>query len=130
MDVKVKVNTRITFQGREYDSPDALPTEARQAYERAMTASDVGQTRIAVGGQSYASLDDVPAQYRALVQDALGAARSRVPPAQADPGQVVSLDPLGAQAPRRTGAARTIFGWLVMILALIFLWLIFRARGH
>ena len=128
MDVKVKVNTRIKFNGREYDSPEALPPEARQAYERALAASGSAQAHVTVGGQHYASLEEVPEQVRALVQDALGAARGEAAPA--DPGQVVPLGSYGTPTGARTRAARAVWGWLVMILALIFLWLIFRARGH
>jgi hypothetical protein len=110
MSLKLTVRTRIRFNGQEYDSPDAMPADVRQTYERAlasMHANHGGLTsmlskagagssqakvssQIVFNGQTYASADDMPADVRKLYEDILAtveANRNGIPDASAAGGQ-------------------------------------------
>jgi hypothetical protein len=73
------MNTRITFNGKEYESPEAMPPDIRQAYERAMEIAKKGgvggikshvniklstNVRFVNDGQVHNSLDEMPADVR------------------------------------------------------------------
>ncbi len=74
------MSTRITFNGKEYDSPDTMPPEVRQAYERAMelvrknngggiVAPHVNlkfstNVRFVHDGKTYDSVDQMPPEVR------------------------------------------------------------------
>jgi len=84
---------KITFNGQEYDSPDAMPPEVRQLYQM-MTSmlSDTNQdgmpdifagiagaapttlqtTQFVVDGKAYSSLDELPAEARQKYEQAMG----------------------------------------------------------
>jgi hypothetical protein len=84
----------ITFNGQEYESPEAMPPEVRQLYQM-MTSmlSDTNQdglpdifagvagdaapatfqtTQFVVDGKAYGSLDELPAEARQKYEQALG----------------------------------------------------------
>ncbi len=80
------MNTRITFNGHEYGSPDEMPPEIRQAYERAMAAVRSGTSsmltprvnikvstnvRFVHDGHSYDSVDEMPPGIRSKYQAAM-----------------------------------------------------------
>jgi len=99
VDITIIVNTRITFNGQEYASVDAMPTDVRRAYERALVSvgddtSSRGRSagtssvhpaptmQIVFNGQQYSSADQMPANVRKLYDDvvaALDADRNRIP---------------------------------------------------
>lgn len=85
---------KITFEGQEYDSLEAMPPDARQRYEQAMRmfspgaaaaaapatgAADAGAlggvmqhaTGITINGRRYASVDEMPGADRQLYEAAL-----------------------------------------------------------
>jgi hypothetical protein len=71
---------KITFNGQEYNSPDEMPPQVRQLYERAITSLEQKQPgaasspklnikvttnlRFKYNGQVYNSLDELPADVR------------------------------------------------------------------
>lgn len=90
------MNTKITFNGREYDSIEELPPEARQAYQQLQSAfadqdrngipdifeggkpanittssMTVNQQSFVVDGQTYTTADDLPPEARAAYQNAM-----------------------------------------------------------
>jgi hypothetical protein len=72
------MNTRITFNGKEYESPEAMPPEVRPAYERAMEIVNKGgggiksqvniklviSVRFVEDDKVYNSPDEMPADVR------------------------------------------------------------------
>lgn len=85
---------KITFNGQEYDSPEAMPPEVRQLYQM-MTSmlSDANQdgmpdifagvagaaalttfqsTQFIVDGKAYSSLDELPVEARQKYEQAMG----------------------------------------------------------
>ena len=81
MPFKVNIKTRVRFNGQEYDSVDAMPPEARAAYEAALarlpaagiqTARVTTTTKIVFNGQEYASPDEMPAEARAKYEQLMG----------------------------------------------------------
>src|SRR6059036_2682999 len=90
-------NSRITVNGQEYDSPEAMPPDVRRTYEEAMrmmpsspaSGQGGGSTQvftgqagpigagvvvnriITVNNRTYGSLDDLPHEARQLYEDAL-----------------------------------------------------------
>src|SRR5437868_12005520 len=70
--MKIDVKIKIKYKGQEYSSVEALPPEARAAYEKAMATGGASvSTKIIFNGQEYASLDQMPAAQRQLYEDAL-----------------------------------------------------------
>ena len=79
--------TRITFNGREYDSPEAMPPEVRAGYDRAMAMLKNGgkgtranprlninmstNVRIVHDGKTYNSPDEMPPELRAKCATAM-----------------------------------------------------------
>jgi hypothetical protein len=85
---------KISFNGREYDSPEAMPAEVRQLYQMAigMLADkdqdgmpdifagmagaaqpvQVHTSQFIVDGKAYSSLDELPADARQRYEQALG----------------------------------------------------------
>src|SRR2546426_12685731 len=97
-------NTRITINGQQYDSPEAMPPDVRRTYEEAMRmvapslasgqsggstqvftgragqhigASVVVNKVITVNNRTYGSVDDLPPNVRQLYEDALKGAAPR-----------------------------------------------------
>jgi len=81
--------TKITINGREYDSVEQMPPDAREKYEEAMAALEeedafkmlglgkrgvtqttqtVVQETITYNGREYASRDELPPEVRALLE--------------------------------------------------------------
>lgn len=87
------MGTRIVFNGREYASPEAMPADVREAYDRALAymadadrngIPDVLQdspaaghvlgihhSSINVNGRSYDNVDEMPPAVRRLYEDAM-----------------------------------------------------------
>jgi hypothetical protein len=85
---------KITFNGQEYDSPEAMPADVRQLYQMAIgmladkdqdgmpdvfagltgakPAMQVHTTQFVVDGKAYSSLDELPADARQRYEQALG----------------------------------------------------------
>jgi hypothetical protein len=93
------VLAKITFNGQEYDSPEAMPPEVRQLYQMmtsmladrnqdgvpdifASGAGDVAPTlfqttQFVVDGKAYSSLDELPIEARQKYEQALGRLANR-----------------------------------------------------
>ena len=81
------MTTRITFNGREYDSPEAMPPEVRAAYDRAVEMLKDGgagsgpnprinikmstNVRFVHDGKTYNSLEEMPPEVRAKYATAM-----------------------------------------------------------
>jgi hypothetical protein len=80
------MSTNITFNGEEYDSPEAMPPEVRQEYERAMEilkAGNIGgikphvniklssNVRFVNDGKVYGTLEEMPPDIRQKYEVAL-----------------------------------------------------------
>jgi hypothetical protein len=73
---KTNVKTVIRYKGQEYSSADALPAEARSAYEAAfakgIAAIPGAKQQIVFNGQHFASADEMPPAEKKLYEDAMG----------------------------------------------------------
>jgi hypothetical protein len=73
---KTNVKTVIRYKGQEYASAEALPAEARSAYEAAfakgIAAIPGAKQQIVFNGQHFASADDMPPAEKKLYEDAMG----------------------------------------------------------
>ena len=89
----------ITFNGQEYDNPEAMPPEVRQLYQMMTSmladknqdglpdifASGIGDgtptlfqtTQFVVDGKAYSSLDELPAEVRQKYEQAIGQLANR-----------------------------------------------------
>lgn len=81
------MTARITFNGRDYDSPEAMPPEVRAAYDRAVEMLKNGgkgsgtnprinikmstNVRFVHDGKTYNSLDEMPPEVRAKYATAM-----------------------------------------------------------
>ncbi len=81
MNIKVHVTRKLIVNGKEYGSPDEMPEELRQAYERAV-GSDPGaaghtqvKSKIVFQGKAYEAPTDMPEDARKLYELALAAAK-------------------------------------------------------
>jgi hypothetical protein len=74
MPLKVNINTRIRFNGQDYDSVEAMPTEARAAYEQVLAQGTRVTTasKIVFNGREYAGPHELPLQLRAQYDKLIG----------------------------------------------------------
>ncbi|HVM72409.1 MAG TPA: hypothetical protein VMT91_11675 [Anaerolineales bacterium] len=73
MNIKFNLKTKIRFNGQEYDSVEAMPPEARQAYEQAISNGRVyTKKKIVFNGKEYGSVDEMPAEQRGLYEQVRG----------------------------------------------------------
>lgn len=76
INIKTNVRTVIRYKGQEYSSVDALPAEARSAYQAALAkgiASMPGaKQQIVFNGQHFASAEEMPPAEKKLYEDAMG----------------------------------------------------------
>jgi hypothetical protein len=85
---------KISFNGQEYDSPEAMPAEVRQLYQLALgmladkdqdgmpdlfagmagaaSSTSVQASQFIVDGKAYGSLDELPAEARKKYEQAFG----------------------------------------------------------
>jgi hypothetical protein len=99
-------NNKITINGRQYDSPEAMPPDVRRMYEQAMRtlrpslaggqnsgstqvftgragglgASVVVNRTVTVNDRTYGSVDELPPEVRKQFEDALKGAAPQVHP--------------------------------------------------
>ena len=72
MSMKVNINTKIRFNGKEYSRVEDMPPEVRQTYERAlaqMQASGVNvktKAKLVFNGHEYDSVEAMPDNVRRL----------------------------------------------------------------
>ena len=88
--------TKITFNGRDYASPDEMPPDVRRAYDQvvagvaasnpevaqALTSGNVRvrtTTRFIVNGKEYPNVEAMPEAVRAAYQSAMSGGGSQVP---------------------------------------------------
>jgi len=114
--MNVNVRTKIRVNSKEYSSPDEMPPEIRQAYERAMAQAAAGQDAMSVrstalkvvfNGQEYHSVDEMPAVVRRVYESAMAAAsqvNDNVPDA------VQGTAPLQTQSPNVSASISPVLG--------------------
>ena len=109
MAIKVTVKRRIVFHGKSYDSPEELPEDVRQAYEKAMADPGAGASaaaKLVFNGTEYEGLDAMPPAVRALYESAVGAVASgRLADASGDAAASGPLGWSGAEQPAVVSAA-------------------------
>ena len=82
MNITLKTNTKIRYNGKDYSSVDELPAEARAAYERVVANHGIGSlasnlaggvvtTRLTINGKTYSSSAELPATEKKLFEDAM-----------------------------------------------------------
>jgi hypothetical protein len=91
---KEQAMAKISFNGKEYDSPEAMPAEVRQLYQMAIdmladknqdgipdvfsgmaggaSVVQMNTSQFVVDGKAYASLDELPADARQRYEQAFG----------------------------------------------------------
>ena len=121
-------NHRITINGQQYDSPEAMPPDVRRTYEEAMrtvgpslasghsggstqvftgradqriNASVVVNRTITVNDRTYGSVDELPPDVRQLYEDALKGATPQGDPPQDQPARVGEHGGAPGSDPRR-----------------------------
>ncbi len=84
------MSTKIIFNGKEYDSADALPPAMRKLYDDLLAAAQEGKTdqkvsiverteTVVAGDRTYNSRDALPAELREFVERARAAAAKGEP---------------------------------------------------
>ena len=72
MNIKFNIKTKISFNGQEYDSLDAMPPEVRQAYEQVLAESRTHKpTKLMFNGREYDSVDQMPAEVRSQYEQVM-----------------------------------------------------------
>ena len=106
MAIKLVLNTRIKFNGKEYSHTDEMPADVRQIYDRVMVAAADPTKAAAAGihirdasakiifnGREYGNPNEMPADIRQTYERMIAA---------------VEIDPVATPgAPQRAGAAAT-----------------------
>jgi hypothetical protein len=76
--MNITVETKVRYNGKEYDSPDGLPPEVRAIYDRALTGAAPGltvnenvKTVVTINGERFSSADQLPAGQKKLYDDAM-----------------------------------------------------------
>jgi hypothetical protein len=115
---KVLARKKITFNGKEYESLDEVPAEARGAIESALQSGTPVRSEITFDGKTYASVEEMPAPLRTVVRllesAALkdGDAEAGAAPEAAEPGVSIGgaepgMEMGGAVRPEPIVSART-----------------------
>ena len=65
MDIKFNITKKYTINGKEYNSPDEMPEDARNKLEKALLDSSLGITK------KYKSIDEMPEDIRKKYETAL-----------------------------------------------------------
>jgi hypothetical protein len=78
MPIKINSKTRIVFNGKEYNSIEEMPAEARQAFEQAMerapilgSQSQQSSSTIVYNGSEFQRPEDLPPEIRQTYQKVL-----------------------------------------------------------
>jgi len=69
--VKMGVQARIRFNGKEYSGPDELPPEVRAAFEKAMADGKVREKPV-INGLEFTDANQMPESARKLYDDIMG----------------------------------------------------------
>jgi hypothetical protein len=108
MGLSIRLKTKIRINGKEYESVDEMPADARQAYERALSkftagagsaASQPGSSsgKIVFNGDEYGSVDQMPADVRGMYQRVMAALDTN---GNGVPDTMETGGPLGTGAPQ------------------------------
>ena len=90
MNVNVNVKRKYKINGKEYNSVEEMPSDIRNAFEKAMASqADTGnhinlavtQTKIIFNGTEYQNIDAMPQDVRKLYEKVLKAAETGTAPA-------------------------------------------------
>ncbi len=81
MPVNFKVRTKIKINGKEYNSPEEMPEDVRNLYERALanrgtstpTLKVTTNSKITFNGQSYNSVEEMPEEIRRIYESVMSA---------------------------------------------------------
>ena len=69
MGINVQVKRKITVDGKDYESLDDVPPDARTAILKTLAHGRTNtKTTIHVNGKTYSSVEDLPAPLRAVVR--------------------------------------------------------------
>lgn len=133
---------KIIFNGQEYASVEAMPPEARQAYERLTqilpdtdkngvpdileglgTLPVQTTTQIVINGQTYSSLDDMPPKVRRTYESLIRSADLQLDPTPRQPSATPLLEP-NVISPEDTDQRLRLAGVVIGVLILIILGLV------
>lgn len=107
--------THISFNGREYAGPEAMPADVRKAYQELLGAGNVlgvVQTSVTYDGRTLDGVPGLPAPMRRLIENAIGRVNSRGTAPNELPGNeppLQTMDPAG----------RALGGMLGVVLAFV-----------
>jgi hypothetical protein len=74
--IKVDVKWKVKVSKKEYGSVDEMPSDVREAYEKAKGAARTTATRIVFNGREYPSVEAMPPDLRQLFEKAMKAAEA------------------------------------------------------
>ena len=122
MSIKFNVKTRIVFNGKEYGSPEELPENVREAYEKAMAGKSAVQlsaganVKVVFNGKQYKSVDAMPPEERKLYEDAMALVDKENTFPQGEPSPAVEISSPDA-APFTPGSASPANRKLLVLIA-------------
>ena len=76
MGIKVNVTWKIKINGKEYSSVEEMPSDIREAYEKARGAPRARATKILFNGQEYENIEAMPHDVRRVYDQVMRAAES------------------------------------------------------
>ena len=135
MSVKFNVKTRIVFNGKEYGSPEELPENVREAYEKAMGAANREQlspgvhVNLTFNGKKYESVEAMPPEERKLYEDAMALVGKEqgLPQGQFPPAREISSPDAAPITPGGAAAAnKKLLVFLVLAAGLVILFILLK----
>jgi hypothetical protein len=126
--------TRIIFNGREYDGPEAMPEDVRTTYQAMLdqlqdkdkdgipdllqgrssgNVLGVMQTSVTYNGRTWEGLESLPAPMRRLLENVMGHEKSR----GTAPTELHGNEPLGRTPNTASGATEGLLGVLLAFVA-------------
>lgn len=135
VDIKFNVNKKYKFEGKEYDSIDDMPAEARDAFRKASAESGIktefDQPKITYNGKQY-SLDELPPQVREMY-DKLMKMKAKDKTASIEPSSFSenidipesSADIQPGELPSEPVAPKAFSSWFRIVLILIAIGMIY-----
>jgi hypothetical protein len=147
MPVNFNVKTKIKINGKEYNSPDEMPPDVRNLYDKAVSNRQTipantqikTNSRITFNGQTFNSLDEMPADVRRIYDDVMSAYdknRDGIPDSlQSDGGStfgpsVPIIPTLRQVAPARSNSRAIIWALAGLVLLILIGLLLLALSGH
>ncbi len=80
MGIKVEVKWKVKVDRKEYGSVEEMPSDVREAYEKAKGTARTAATRIVFNGQEYQSVEAMPPDLRQVYEKLMkGAETGQIP---------------------------------------------------